>query len=353
MFIVGCKSESDYQVLQTQHIRSGSARYTSSTAAGDLSACRSEINAYQAYQSCLSSSQSGNSYFLNQPSTPPSESDTCKQQFGQFAIPSDTKSGYCKCSSGYVFGANNQCVSYEMYCSQTTGNSGSWLNTSTGKCVVCASDEVRVENNCVNRTINCQNQHGANTVYDSHKGECACESSYRVVSNRCIAKEIKRISKNAKESAFQGPCRNSLYSLTETEISECIDYQLHSTDYTWEIYDPSIKTTEKPNSQEVVQFTAQKPEESTTTLPKVDAVIPFAPHAESVKATIPLPVSDKSNIEAKKALIPKSTATVSSVNTSSSTESTTVNKTKPRAEPPRSKSQKFNLLSRILNLFRR
>jgi len=140
-----CSNERDYQTLQTEGYRTGAMRYSVEAFQGTLNACRDSITKYQnelsEYQKCRSLQSSQNTY------VPPvyNETDSCKSEFGQNAIASLTKSGYCSCKSGYQWSTNRtECVlvpqkSFEQLCKEKYPNS-IWSGTYT------ASNEVNIPN---------------------------------------------------------------------------------------------------------------------------------------------------------------------------------------------------------------
>ncbi len=304
----GCTNESQYATLQTELIRGGTMQYAPEISSGFLAACRKEIITYQSsqvsYQSCLSTN--ANHYSVTLPTLIQpfiSDSDTCKIQFGKFSVPSDTNDGYCKCVTEYKFGKNDQCVSNETYCTETLGTQA-WFNSSTKKCTVCASDEIRNENICISQVQNCKNIYGANSFYDDATKSCACELSYKLFSGQCVAKKVQQISRQAKqraESIFP-TCMSD--SLTTKDTSECVDYRLHRDDYVWEVYNSeseTVKTESKTAVEPILILPVKQEEKETVKEDKSKKIITKPPSIQNppTKTTMAASSSINSSVEHK------------------------------------------------------
>lgn len=191
-----------------------------------IAECKNAHTQYQvqlaSYKSCLLTQ---NAY------VPPPVNDantSCRNQFGQNSIVSPTKTGYCSCQSGYVFGNNDQCVSFDTSCQEKNGLNSKYDPT-TKQCV----DQIVLQTN------QCKQSHGSNAEFSN--GACSCTSGYKMNSQwQCTPLETRTIPSNVLDIAKHGSCH--LFS-NENEKSVCIDYQLHTNLYTWVISDKN--TTEK------------------------------------------------------------------------------------------------------------
>lgn len=223
-----CSNESEYATLYQQLLIGGSLRYSSS-GDGILTACRDAITKYQsersAYQNCLAIQNSQNTY------TPPvyDATTSCKKQFGQYSIPSSSKSGYCSCESGYVFGDGDQCVLLDIYCQQKNGTNSKYDQDVKG---------------CVDQAIQCSQKHGLNTIFKD--SICSCAVGYKMDSQwQCVPLGTKTIPQKVLDIAKSSSC--FLLSI-ESERALCVDYQLHQNLYTWVVHTPnSAKQSELPS----------------------------------------------------------------------------------------------------------
>jgi hypothetical protein len=149
----------------------------------------------------------------------------------------------------------NQCLNSRLSLSACHGDPNSTYNSTTKDCA-CNNgytmySETNGLNHCIDQVTLQKNQDASaskwcsqqnNAVYQD--GQCLCLIGYKVDSQQqCVAKEKKEISAKAKNWVDNsgGPCVNG--GMSETETSECVDYQLHKDSYTWVVSNPS--TTEK------------------------------------------------------------------------------------------------------------
>lgn len=235
----GCKTENDYGILAIQLNQRGTSMYSPEIASGALQACRSQIIQYQAdtlaYQACLSKNSGGGYYSpTNYQQQSTSLSDICIQKYGGYSIPARDGSNACSCATGYAFGKDDQCVLAETACHDLHGDN-SWYDKVTGKCSYCTGVSVKLGNSCVTPDQYCKGTYGSHSQLGTRG--CSCEVNYNMTSSGCALKETRKISSYAKLLAESGGSCTANPSLSQKDISDCVDYEFHRDTYIWEVSD--------------------------------------------------------------------------------------------------------------------
>lgn len=188
----GCTTENDYASMEEEQIKNGTSMYAPEMAQGDLAACRSQINTYQAglsaYQNCLSAasatttapSASATTCSANSSYDPtigtcvPDYQKICTSQFGSLAIPVSDKPGYCQCLSGNHWNAS------KTSCEPTASCIGGTVNDQNA--CTCGDGLVLSGNSCISYTAYCQRDHGTNAVGSAGPNGstlCSCSQGFQ------------------------------------------------------------------------------------------------------------------------------------------------------------------------------
>lgn len=105
----------------------------------------------------------------------------------QYGIMAYESGGYCKCTSGYVFGndmfGNERCVSADSVCRDQLGTMSRY-NSLSGNCE-CSSGYAISGGQCKSRNSICRDRLGLMSRYNSLSGSCECSSGYVINNGQC------------------------------------------------------------------------------------------------------------------------------------------------------------------------
>ena len=228
----GCTTETDYNVLSSQQITNGTSKYAPEVAIGALSACRNQINMYQAnvlsYQNCLSSTLplvtippvatiTCPTYSSFDPMTGACLSDSneaCTSQFGSFAVPVNDKPGYCQCIDKYIWTIDRTSCVEKAVCVNATVNV-------QNQCI-CKEGDILRGNVCISHTEDCTRDHGTYSIGSaglSGESFCSCAEGYQWDGSKILCVEVL---KSIEESNVT-PSQVETSSLVDTKVTNEYD----------------------------------------------------------------------------------------------------------------------------------
>lgn len=174
----GCTTENDYQAMAMKTVVNGTSRYATDMASGDLQACRSQINDYQAqlitYNNCLAQKD-------YKPTYTPSSYDQAVQRVTNSCLDWRGQNAYfdastlkCLCKNGFVSDQYNRCVTPQEFCVSKFGPDSYSDETATN--CLCKNGFL-IENGCVSYESSCKEHFGSHSTA-GNPGYCMCERGF-------------------------------------------------------------------------------------------------------------------------------------------------------------------------------
>ena len=209
-----------------------------------INACNAQINAYNQYQQLVQQQKQEDIKWRAQIDAWKNQ-DLIKQQKDSDTLDSNLASNIA-------------------YCVNVHG-SHSVFNEASRFCGCASGYGMGDKGQCEDLNTTCAERRGINSIWDPKIQSCACRENYTLQSGICAQKQTKNISLNAKNwvDYSSGTCVNDPL-LSQNEIAQCVDYQLHKNDYDWQIDTASNAGVQNISSNPPVQSSPAKINTTTT-----------------------------------------------------------------------------------------